>query len=101
MSAHLISLLVGGVLLIGAAYKLNARLALSRAKHRSLRGHARIGLWLAKRGPFYEYDAQRVFRSDAAPADVAERRRNGFMRLAGLFEQRFHETQRLTDETAP
>jgi len=100
MSTHLISYVAGAALLIVVAYKLKVRLALSRAKHPSLRGHARIGLALAKLVPFYEYDEQRIFRSDGAPADVAERRRAGFMRLAKLYEDRFAETRKLTEETA-
>ena len=100
MSTHLISYVVGAAVLIIVAYKLKVRLALSRAKHPSLRGHARIGLAIAKLVPFYEYDEQRIFRSDGAPADVADRRRAGFMRLAKLYDERFVETRRLTEETA-
>jgi glutamate-1-semialdehyde 2,1-aminomutase len=101
MTAQVIAYAIGAAVLAALLYKLKRRLELSRAKHPSLRGHARIGLWIAKRVPFYEYDEQRVFRSDDAPADVAERRRVGFMRLAGLFDRRFPETRKLTEETAP
>ncbi len=101
MTGHWLPFAIGALVLIVVVYKVKVRLELSRAKHPSLRGHARIGLWLAKRIPFYEYDDQRVFRSDEAPADVAERRRIGFMRLAGLYDQRFPETRKLTEETKP
>ena len=50
--------------------KLRARLALSRAKHRSLGGHSRISRRLAAQVPFYEYDEARFFDSDGAPAEV-------------------------------
>jgi glutamate-1-semialdehyde 2,1-aminomutase len=101
MSTHLmISYLIGAGALIVLAYKLKVRLELSRAKHPSLRGHARIGLAVAKQVPFYEYDDQRIFRSDGAPAEIADRRRAGFMRLAKLYEERFTETRKLTEETA-
>src|SRR5262245_15941846 len=99
MTAQVIAYAIGAAVLAAALYKLKRRLELSRAKHPSLRGHARIGLWIAKRVPFYEYDEQRVFRSDDAPADVAERRRVGFMRLAGLYDRRFPEPRKLTEET--
>ena len=42
--------------------------------------------------PFYEYDEARFFRSDDAPAEIAARRRAGFMRLAALYAARFAET---------
>ena len=60
-----------------------ARLELSRAKHRSLAGHARWSRRLAALVPFYEYDEAQFFRADDAPDGVAARRRAGFMRLAG------------------
>ena len=101
MSAQLIPYLMGGALLVVALYKLKVRLELSRAKHPSLRGHARIGAWIARHVPFYDYDDARVFRSDDAPAEIADRRRSGFMRLARLYEQRFAETRKLTDDTTP
>src|SRR5262245_196196 len=101
MVTQVIPYAIGAVVLAAALYRLKRRLELSRAKHPSLRGHARIGPWIAKRVPFYDYDEQRVFRSDDAPADVAERRRVGFMRLAGVYDRRFPETRKLTEETAP
>src|SRR5262245_29086587 len=70
------------------------RLQLSRAKHRSLQGHPRISRLLAKLVPFYEYDDDMFFRSDAAPADVVRQRRAGFDRLAGLFRGRSPKTTR-------
>ena len=50
--------------------------------------------------PFYEYDEDRFFCSDDAPADIAARRRDGFMRLSALYETRFAETIRRTAEVA-
>ena len=81
--------------MIGLA-KLKSRLALSRAKHRSLAGHARIARGLAGLLPFYEFDEHEFFRSDGAPEEIASRRRDGFMRLAQLYGERFSETRRLT-----
>ncbi len=67
---------------------LRNRIALSRAKHRSLSGHARLSQRLAKLMPFYEYGEDHFFRSDRAPADVAARRRIGFERLAHWLSRR-------------
>ena len=36
--------------------KLQARLALSRAKHRSLTGHSKMSKMVARLLPFYEFD---------------------------------------------
>src|SRR5262249_57121024 len=46
------------------------RLQLSMAKHRSLRGHARIARFVSKLVPFYEYGDDEFFRSDGAPPEV-------------------------------
>ena len=80
--------------------KLRSRLELSRAKHRSLTGHARMSRLFATLVPFYEYDEGRFFCADAAPAEVAEQRRAGFFRLAALYRERFPETVRQTVEVA-
>ena len=58
------------------------RIQLSRAKHRSLHGHARMSKRLARLVPFYDYGPDRFFAADGAPFEVAERRRAGFARLA-------------------
>ncbi len=65
--------------------KLQIRLRLSRAKHPSLRGHAKLSRFVAKLVPFYEYDEAQFFNSDGAPADIAQQRRAGFERLHNLF----------------
>ncbi|HEV7611832.1 MAG TPA: aminotransferase class III-fold pyridoxal phosphate-dependent enzyme [Steroidobacteraceae bacterium] len=78
--------------------KLQMRLQLSRAKHRSLAGHSRMARRFASLVPFYEYDESRFFRADAAPEEVAAMRRTGFMRLAALFAERFKRTSDLTAE---
>lgn len=73
-----------------------ARLALSKAKHPSLRGHSRMARWFAKRVPFYEYGEDEVFTTDGAPAEIAGARRAGFDRLADLYGRRFAKTLALT-----
>jgi glutamate-1-semialdehyde 2,1-aminomutase len=78
--------------------RLLTRLELSRAKHPSLSGHARVAARLAKLLPFYEYDEATFFSSDDAPAPIAQRRRAGFMRLAERLRTHHPETLRLTGE---
>ncbi len=90
--------LIAGLILAALLWKLQARLVLSRAKHRSLAGHARIARLLASLVPYYEYDETRFFAADGAPEAVRTQRRLGFMRLAALFAQRHGETNRLTAE---
>ena len=55
-----------------------ARLALSRAKHRSLTGHSKMSRRVARLIPFYEFDIDDFFRSDGAPAAVAAQRQDAF-----------------------
>ena len=47
--------------------KIWARLLLSRAKHPSLRGHAKMAQRVARHLPFYEYGEEAFFSSDGAP----------------------------------
>jgi glutamate-1-semialdehyde 2,1-aminomutase len=76
--------------------RIRQRLELSKAKHRSLAGHARMARRVAGLVPFYEYDEATFFRADNAPEEVAARRREGFLRLSALYRARFRETSRLT-----
>lgn len=90
----------GGAALAASLVKLRRRFDLSRAKHRSLTGHARIARRLAAFVPFYDYGEARFFCSDDAPAEVAARRRAGFERLSALYQTRFAETIRRTAAAA-
>jgi glutamate-1-semialdehyde 2,1-aminomutase len=78
--------------------QIRARLLLSRAKHKSLQGHPRIALKLARWVPGYSYSEKMFFASDSAPADIAERRREGFRRLADFFRQRSPKTVALCED---
>jgi glutamate-1-semialdehyde 2,1-aminomutase len=84
-----------------ALFALKTRLELSLAKHASLTGHVRMARRIAPLIPFYEYDEAHFFSCDDAPADIAARRRAGFMRLASLYRERFAQTVRCTAEVAP
>src|ERR1700737_3873757 len=90
---------LAGAAVIGAAAvfpKVRARLALSRAKHRSLTGHARMSRLAARLIPFYEFDIDDFFRSDGAPAKVAAQRQDGFLRLARLYQERYARGRQMT-----
>ena len=93
------ALSLGAGALTTSLVKLKGRLVLSKSKHRSLTGHARMARRFAALVPFYEYDEHLFFRADAPPEDVALRRKAGFMRLAEQFRTRFSKTAELTDET--
>ncbi len=93
--ALVIGLAAAAVLLLPA---LRMRLELSKAKHPSLTGHSRMARRVAALVPYYAYDEDRFFRSDAAPRDIAERRRAGFFKLVELYRQRFARSATLTAE---
>ncbi|HWN78771.1 MAG TPA: aminotransferase class III-fold pyridoxal phosphate-dependent enzyme [Bradyrhizobium sp.] len=103
MDSPLPILSLAGAAVVGTAAifpKLRARLALSRAKHRSLTGHAKMSRMVARLIPFYEFDIGDFFRSDGAPPAVATRRQDGFFRLAGLYQQRFAKGRQMTLQAA-
>jgi glutamate-1-semialdehyde 2,1-aminomutase len=100
MSATSALYAIGAAALAASFGRLKSRLELSRAKHRSLAGHARLARRVARLVPFYEYDEARFFASDDAPEEIAARRRAGFFRLAQLYAGRFAETARRTAEVA-
>jgi len=91
---------VGAIALVTLLVKLKSRLELSRAKHRSLEGHARISRRLAALVPFYEYDEKRFFRADLAPAEIESRRRAALPRLAEHYLTRYPKTRQLSAEAA-
>src|SRR5215470_8731799 len=89
---------LGAGVVAASLVALKRRLLLSKAKHASLNGHARIARRIASLVPFYEYGERRFFSSDNAPAKIAALRRDGFMRLSALYASRFRETARQTAE---
>jgi len=80
------------------AVMLKSRLQLSRAKHPSLAGHARMARRIAGLVPFYQYEDARYFAADGAPDEVADRRRADFERLAALYRMKYPRTLELTAE---
>src|SRR5262245_263058 len=71
---------------------LHTRVRLSRAKHPSLQGHARLARRIAKLVRFYDYRGDRFFGSDGASLEVVTRRQAGFGRLARLLQGRAPQT---------
>ena len=92
--------IAGALVALLALRSLWLRLLLSRAKHPSLGGHARIARLVARLVRYYEYDETRFFNVDEAPAEVATARRAGFTQLAQLYAQRFPKGTALTREVA-
>jgi len=75
---------------------LSQRIALSRAKHRSLAGHSRMAKRLALWLPAYHYDEDEFFRCDGADELVARRREAAFETLASGYARRYARTLALT-----
>jgi glutamate-1-semialdehyde 2,1-aminomutase len=75
-----------------AVFKVGRRLQLSRAKHPSLTGHPRWARRIAGLVPFYEFGDEQFFASDAAPSEIAARRRSGFEALARHYRDAFART---------
>ncbi|WP_024511108.1 aminotransferase class III-fold pyridoxal phosphate-dependent enzyme [Bradyrhizobium sp. ARR65] len=99
----ILSFAAGAVALTATAAvapKVKARIALSRAKHRSLTGHSKMSKLVARLIPHYEFDINDFFRSDGAPPEVATKRQDGFFRLAELYKQRFAQSRQMTAEAA-
>ena len=90
--------LVGTTAFVGIAVKARSRIALSRAKHRSLTGHSKLSRRVAGQVPFYDYDRHQFFGADDAPEHIVQSREAGFDRLSSLFRERFARTIAATTE---
>src|ERR1700730_12716664 len=98
------SLTLYSAAIVASAYALRAgrmRLQLSKAKHRSLHGHARMSQRFAELVPFYEYGEERFFSADDAPAHCVAQRRSGFPRLSRGLQRMAPETIRLSAAVEP
>lgn len=89
--------LPAGSLLLALPY-LKQRLALSRAKHRSLAGHSRMAKRLARLLPGYAFDEQQFFCADGADGALAAQRRAAFDLLCAGFAERYAKSLALTAE---
>src|SRR6516164_1064450 len=100
-SISILSLAAGAVAATAVvAPKVKARLELSRAKHRSIAGHSKMSRRVARLVPFYEFDINDFFKSDGAPGEIANKRQDGFFRLAALYQERFAKSKKATAEAA-
>src|SRR3981081_557049 len=97
----LVALALAGLLVVTVGLKLRARLALSRAKHRSLAGHSRLSRRIAALVPRYAFDDADFFRADDATAEVADRRRAAFEGLSRVLRTTSARTLGQTAEAAP
>jgi glutamate-1-semialdehyde 2,1-aminomutase len=97
-SANLALIILGSAAALLLLRRVRSRLELSRAKHRSLAGHARWSRRLAKLVPFYEFGEGEIFCVDGAPREIAATRRSAFARLAETFAQRFAKSAQATAE---
>ena len=74
------------------------RIALSRAKHRSLAGHSRMAKRVASLIPGYSYDEATFFAADDAPPEIVAHRRAGFADLCKLLGERHAKTIAMSDQ---
>ncbi|MDT8383304.1 MAG: aminotransferase class III-fold pyridoxal phosphate-dependent enzyme [Gammaproteobacteria bacterium] len=72
---------IAAIVAVFILQRIYIRLRLSLAKHPSLRGHAKWSRRISKLVPYFGYGADRFFCSDAAPAEVADNRRQAMDRL--------------------
>ena len=97
MESTLFLLGAGTAALMGAPVAWQ-RLQLSRAKHPSLAGHARMAQRLARWMPGFAYSEEEFFDVDGAPADVRERRRASFEGLGEEFGRRYAQSAARTQQ---
>ncbi len=88
IAAGLVTLVLGRLL--------HERFLLSRAKHPSLLGHARLAKRLARLIPASGFSGDAFYSSDGAPDAVGSRRRDGFERLSQLLTSRAPKTLAVT-----
>ncbi len=87
---------LGALIGVRLLRKAQRRLQLSRAKHPSLTGHARLSRRFAAWVPPYDYGEAQFFQVDGAPAESAALRRTGFARLEQEFARLFPKSAQLT-----
>jgi len=92
--------LLGSGLALATLPRILRRLQLSRAKHPSLTGHARMARRVSRLIPYYAYDERRFFDCDGAPAEIAAERRASFDHLARTLARRHARTVEMTRAAA-
>ncbi len=79
--------------------KLKTRLTLSKAKYRSLSGHAKWSRIIAKQIPYFDYPISDFFRIDNAPEKIETKRREAFHKLAkaiSFYDENFDDNSQQT-----
>ena len=100
-SLPILSLSAAAIAGVAAAFpKVQARLALSRAKHRSLTGHSKMSKMVARLMPHYEFDINDFFCSDGAPPEIATQRQDAFFRLSGFYAKHYAKGRAATAEVS-
>jgi glutamate-1-semialdehyde 2,1-aminomutase len=84
--------IITAIVFLFILWKIFIRLRLSQAKHPSLRGHAKWSRRITRLIPYFEYDVKHFYCSDAAPDEVANKRRQGMEKLRLLAQTRSPET---------
>jgi glutamate-1-semialdehyde 2,1-aminomutase len=77
------------------------RVRLSRAKHPSLAGHARLSRALARLVPFYEYDTDEAYRCDGASDQVAASRRAAYRLIREQLQEKAPVSRKVSSDLAP
>ena len=95
------SLVLGAVTGAYLLRRLQIRLRLSRAKHRSLAGHARLSRLLARQLPYYGYSPDEAFACDGADAPLRDQRRRAFENLSNELRNAEAKTIDATNALAP
>ena len=98
ISPPLVAALLGATALTAIIPKGLRRIALSRAKHRSLAGHSRMAKRLAGLLPAYAFGERDFFRADDPTEAVAEARRQAFEGLEARLRERKSATLALSAE---
>lgn len=81
-----------GLATLYLGYRITIRLRLSRAKHPSLRGHAKWSRRIASCVPMFEYQADEFLRVDGAPEDISKQRELSLSALTKRIERQTPET---------
>jgi glutamate-1-semialdehyde 2,1-aminomutase len=80
--------LIGTLFVLFLLHKVFIRLQLSKAKHPSLRGHAKMSKRIARLLPFYEYPDAEIFGVDGAPKSIQQQRLSAFKKLKHHFQEK-------------
>ena len=96
MTPELIYIAAAAVALAVSLPRFLRRLQLSRAKHPSLGGHARMSRRLARQLPNVVYDGDKALSADGAPAEIVRRRQTAFEALAKQLNEKAPTTTQLS-----